>query len=144
MIRFDQRGMGLSSRASLDEIGPSFWAEDAIAVMDAAGCEQATIFGSGFTAMSGLVLAAEYPERVRSLVIVNGAPAHRMGTGLSGMAQSRAGWIRSGPSQSNPMQLSRASTFCEPSRQPSRMMTRFERGGTTRAIARRRRAWHGR
>ena len=27
-------------------MGPQFWAEDAIAVMDAAGCEQATIFGS--------------------------------------------------------------------------------------------------
>jgi class 3 adenylate cyclase len=73
VIRFDQRGMGLSSRASLDEIGPKFWAEDTIAVMDAAGCEQATIFASGFTSMSGIVLAAEHPERVRSLVIVNGA-----------------------------------------------------------------------
>ena len=74
VIRFDQRGMGLSSRApSVDLMGPRSWAEDAVAVMDAAGCEQATIFGSGFTAMTGLVLAAERPERVRSLVIVNGA-----------------------------------------------------------------------
>ena len=31
------------------------------------------MFGSGYTGMSGLVLAAEHPERVRSLVIVNGA-----------------------------------------------------------------------
>jgi class 3 adenylate cyclase/pimeloyl-ACP methyl ester carboxylesterase len=77
VIRFDQRGMGLSSRASLNEIGPKFWAQDAIAVMDAAGCEQATIFASGYTAMSGLVLAADHPERVRSLVIVNGAPRIR-------------------------------------------------------------------
>jgi class 3 adenylate cyclase len=74
VIRFDQRGMGLSSRAALDEIGPEVWAEDAVAVMDAAGCEQATVFGSGFTAMTALVLAAEHPERVRSLIIVNGAP----------------------------------------------------------------------
>ena len=74
MIRFDQRGTGLSSRVpSMDVIGPTFWAEDAIAVMDAVGCEQATIFVSGYTTMCGLVLAAEYPERVRSLVIVNGA-----------------------------------------------------------------------
>jgi class 3 adenylate cyclase len=42
-------------------------------VMDAVGCEQATLFGSSFFSMSGLVLAADYPERVRSLVIVNGA-----------------------------------------------------------------------
>ena len=74
VIRFDQRGIGLSSRVpSMDVVGPTFWAEDAIAVMDAVGCEQATIFASGYTGMSGLVLAADYPERVRSLVIVNGA-----------------------------------------------------------------------
>jgi class 3 adenylate cyclase len=73
VIRFDQRGLGLSSRASVDAMGPAFWADDALAVMDATGCEQATIFGSGFTGMSGLVLAAEHPDRVRSLVIVNGA-----------------------------------------------------------------------
>jgi class 3 adenylate cyclase len=90
VIRFDQRGMGLSSRLpSADAMGPTFWAEDALAVMDAAGCEQATIFGSGYTAMSGFVLAAEHPDRVRSLVIVNGsarllrAPDYQIGTEFS-------------------------------------------------------------
>lgn len=74
VIRFDLRGMGLSSRApSVDALGPQFWAEDAIAVMDAVGCEQASILAPSFNAMIGLVLAARYPERVRSLVIVNGA-----------------------------------------------------------------------
>jgi class 3 adenylate cyclase/pimeloyl-ACP methyl ester carboxylesterase len=73
LIRFDHRGTGLSSRASLDEIRPSIWAQDAVAVLDAVGCEQVTVFGSGYTAMTALVLAAEHPERVRSLVIVNGA-----------------------------------------------------------------------
>jgi class 3 adenylate cyclase len=73
VIRFDLRGMGLSSRVpSLDMIGPKFWAEDVIAVMDAAGCEQAAILATSYNAMSGLVLAADYPERVRSLVIING------------------------------------------------------------------------
>ena len=39
VIRFDQRGMGMSSRIPIEgSMGPSFWAEDAIAVMDAAGC----------------------------------------------------------------------------------------------------------
>lgn len=72
VIRFDQRGMGLSSRLTTEEsMGPRFWADDALAVMDAAGCERATIFGSGFTAMSGFVLAADHPERVRSLVMIN-------------------------------------------------------------------------
>ena len=73
VIRFDFRGMGLSSRVpSLEMIGPKFWAEDAIAVMDAVGCEQAAVLATSYNAMSGLVLAAEYPERVRSLVVING------------------------------------------------------------------------
>jgi len=73
LIRFDHRGTGLSSRAPLDEIRPTIWAQDAVAVLDAVGCNEATVFASGYTAMTALVLAAEYPERVRSLVIVNGA-----------------------------------------------------------------------
>ena len=74
VIRFDHRGIGLSSRVpSMNLLGPEFWAEDAIAVMDAVGCEQATIFAPSFHAMNGLILAADYPDRVRSLVIVNGA-----------------------------------------------------------------------
>ncbi|HXO49695.1 MAG TPA: alpha/beta hydrolase, partial [Mycobacterium sp.] len=73
VIRFDQRGMGLSSRLpSVDAMGPKFWAEDAIAVMDAVGCEQATVLAPNFHAMSGLVLAADYPERVSSLIVVSG------------------------------------------------------------------------
>jgi class 3 adenylate cyclase len=74
VIRLDQRGIGLSSRVpSLDVIGPKFWAKDAISVMDAVGSERATIFAPGFASMTGLILAADYPERVSNLVIVNGA-----------------------------------------------------------------------
>ncbi len=74
VIRYDQRGIGLSSRVSSpDMIGPKHWAKDAIAVMDAIGCERATILAPGFTSMTGLVLAADYPERVHSLVCINGA-----------------------------------------------------------------------
>ncbi len=74
VIRFDQRGIGLSSRVpSADMIGPEIWAKDAIAVMNAVGCERATIFAPGFTSLAAIVLAADYPERVSSLVIVNGA-----------------------------------------------------------------------
>jgi class 3 adenylate cyclase len=90
VIRFDQRGIGLSSRVpSLDMLGPKFWAQDAIAVMDAVGCQQATVLAPGFTSLAGLVLAADYPERVSSLVIVNGAartlraPDYPMGAEIS-------------------------------------------------------------
>lgn len=74
VIRLDQRGIGLSSRVSSpDVIGPEFWAKDVIGVMNAVGCERATIVAPGFTAMTGIVLAADYPERVSSLVIFNGS-----------------------------------------------------------------------
>jgi class 3 adenylate cyclase len=74
VIRLDQRGIGLSSRVpSLDVIGPKFWAKDAISVMDAIGCEHATVLAPYFASMTGLILAADYPERVSSLVIINGA-----------------------------------------------------------------------
>jgi class 3 adenylate cyclase/pimeloyl-ACP methyl ester carboxylesterase len=63
----------MSSRIGADKITPACWAEDVVAVMDAVGSERATIFGSGFTAMSALFLAGDRPERVASLVIVNGS-----------------------------------------------------------------------
>src|SRR5580700_7314317 len=89
VIRLDQRGVGMSSRVSRDVIGPKFWAKDAIAVLDAIGCERATIFAPGFASMTGLVVAADYPERVSNLVIVNGAartlraPDYPMGAEIS-------------------------------------------------------------
>lgn len=89
VIRFDQRGIGLSSRvASLDMLGPESWAQDAIAVMNAAGCERATIFAPGFTSLAGVVLATDHSDRVNSLVIANGAartlrsPDYPIGTDL--------------------------------------------------------------
>jgi class 3 adenylate cyclase len=90
VIRFDHRGMGMSSRIGADKITPACWAEDVVAVMDAVGCERATIFGSGFTAMSALFLAADRPGRVANLVIVNGAaralwaPDYEAGSRASG------------------------------------------------------------
>lgn len=73
LIRFDKRGEGSSSRAPLDAIGPDYWAQDALAVLDAVGSEQATVFASTYFAACALLLAAEHPERVSGLVVVNGA-----------------------------------------------------------------------
>ena len=73
LIRFDHRGMGMSSRIGSDNVTPACWAEDVVAVMDAVGSEHATVFATGFSAMSALFLAGDRPERVSHLVIVNGA-----------------------------------------------------------------------
>lgn len=57
--------------------------------MDAVGSAQASIFAPVYNAAAGLVLAADYPDRVRSLVIVNGtarvlwAPDYPFGAALS-------------------------------------------------------------
>ncbi|MDT7796493.1 MAG: hypothetical protein QOD59_5934 [Mycobacterium sp.] len=91
VIRFDHRGMGMSSRiGSADTITSSCWAEDVVTVMDAIGCERAAVFVSGVTSTSALLLAADHPERVASLVIVNGtaralwAADYEIGTKASG------------------------------------------------------------
>ena len=74
LIRFDQRGTGLSSRVpSLEVVGPRFWAQDALAVLDAVGIEQAAVFAASFSSMTASVLGAEHADRVRTLIIINGA-----------------------------------------------------------------------
>ncbi len=89
LIRLDHRGIGLSSLVpSVDLMGPKFWAQDAIAVMDAVGCEQATIFAPSFHAMNGLVLAADYPDRVEP------GGCQRRGAHAVGARLSR--WFRGG------------------------------------------------
>ena len=45
---------------------------DALAVMDAAGCDRAVVLASAGGTMAALWLAATHPERVISLIIVNG------------------------------------------------------------------------
>jgi class 3 adenylate cyclase len=90
LILFDQRGAGLSAHLPADgAIGPQYWAQDALAVMDAVGVEQAAVFAAAFSVMSAALLAAQHPERVRSLVLINGsarvlwAPDYPMGVDAS-------------------------------------------------------------
>jgi class 3 adenylate cyclase len=73
LIRFDRRGIGLS-----DPVSPSTpptleqWVGDAIAVLDAVESERAIVLASAETASVGLLFAATHPERVESVVVVNG------------------------------------------------------------------------
>ena len=68
LIMFDKRGTGLSDRvsgvATLEER-----MDDVRAVMDAAGIEQATIFGVSEGGSMAALFAATYPARTRSLVL---------------------------------------------------------------------------
>ena len=66
LIRFDKRGTGLSDRG----VGlPDFETrmDDVRAVMDAAGSEQAALFGYSEGGQLCILFAATYPERARAL-----------------------------------------------------------------------------
>ena len=68
VVMFDKRGTGLSDRdvgnASIEER-----MEDVRAVMDAAHCEDAALFGYSEGGPMSIVFAATYPDRVRALVL---------------------------------------------------------------------------
>ncbi len=88
LIRFDQRGVGLSDRGSLAAAPTGMhWVEDAVAVLDAAGSPRAAVVAPYLSAAEGITLAAIHPERVSHLIIVNGAArlmtAHDYPHGLS-------------------------------------------------------------
>jgi class 3 adenylate cyclase/alpha-beta hydrolase superfamily lysophospholipase len=72
VIWFDMRGIGLSDRVADESVAPEEWMEDVGAVMDAAGSERATIFAHGHAAQMALLFAATHPDRLESLVLVNG------------------------------------------------------------------------
>jgi class 3 adenylate cyclase/pimeloyl-ACP methyl ester carboxylesterase len=72
LIRCDRRGVGLS-----DPITPGSpptleqWIQDALAVLDAVGSEQAVVIGANDAGAVAALLAATHPQRVRALVFVN-------------------------------------------------------------------------
>ena len=73
LIRFDPRGVGLSERGS-PSIPPTHedWVADAIAVLDAAGSERAAVLAPFGHSGDGIILAANHPERVSGLIVING------------------------------------------------------------------------
>ena len=73
---YDLRGYGLSDRLP-DRYGVEDLAADALAVCDAAGFEQPTLWADATGAAVAIWLAVHAPERVRSLVIENGSVCRR-------------------------------------------------------------------
>jgi DNA-binding SARP family transcriptional activator len=68
LIRFDKRGTGLSDRPSgVQPVEERM--KDALAVLDAAEVEEAHVLGWSEGGPLGILLAAEHPERLRSLTL---------------------------------------------------------------------------
>jgi pimeloyl-ACP methyl ester carboxylesterase len=73
LIRFDALGLGLSDPLATG-VAPSIeaWAADAVTVLEDVGVEQADVLASSGGSMPAVWLAAHHPQRVRSLVLING------------------------------------------------------------------------
>jgi len=73
LIMLNQRGVGMSDHV---EGVPTLETrmDDIRAVMDAAGCERAVVFGLGDSGPLCVVFAATYPERTTALVLMNSSP----------------------------------------------------------------------
>jgi pimeloyl-ACP methyl ester carboxylesterase len=71
VIWFDMRGVGMSG--PMTERSPvEGWMDDLVAVMDAVGSERAALVAHGHGTQMAVVAAATHPERVSSLVLLNG------------------------------------------------------------------------
>ena len=68
LILFDMRGVGLSDRGS-DPPVLELQMDDVRAVMDAAGADDAVVFGGARGAAMTMLFAATYPERTRALIL---------------------------------------------------------------------------
>lgn len=70
LLLFDKRGTGLSDRVPVDRL-PSLEErmDDVRAVMDAAGCERAALFGLSEGGPMSVLFAATYPTRVTQLIL---------------------------------------------------------------------------
>ncbi|HUA96641.1 MAG TPA: adenylate/guanylate cyclase domain-containing protein [Acidimicrobiales bacterium] len=78
LILFDRRGTGASDPIPSGAF-PTWesWAEDAGAVLDAAGSERAVLFGALDAGALAILFAAMHPERVQALIVLNSSARFR-------------------------------------------------------------------
>ena len=72
VICFDKRGAGLSDPVAMGALPTlEHWMDDARIVLDAVGAKQAALIGDAEGGPMAMMFAATYPQRTRSLVLVN-------------------------------------------------------------------------
>lgn len=84
VISWNHRGTGGSERpADRDRVGIEHFVEDAVAVMDDAGVQRATLMGWSMGVNTIFEFAATHPERVNGLFAVAGVPGDTFATMLA-------------------------------------------------------------
>jgi pimeloyl-ACP methyl ester carboxylesterase/DNA-binding winged helix-turn-helix (wHTH) protein len=102
VIRFDQRGSGLSDRA-VEDLSFGAWLRDLEAVVDATGEEKFDLLGISQGGAVAIEYAVRHPERVRKLVLYGVYTRGRIARGESGemfdatLTLMRGGWGRDNP-----------------------------------------------
>ena len=93
---FDKRGIGLSDPVPIDQL-PTIeeWIDDLRAVMDEVGSRRAALVTNIGGAIMSLVCAAAFPDRLSSLVIVDGFARFLAAPGLSDRWDGRGDGRRS-------------------------------------------------
>jgi pimeloyl-ACP methyl ester carboxylesterase len=89
VLWFDMRGVGLSDHALGSPAAPEDWMDDVAAVMDAAGSEHASLIAHGHAVQMALMSAATHPDRMDSLVLMNGFAPLLAGRRLPGRRPRR-------------------------------------------------------
>lgn len=103
LIRYDERGCGLSDR-DVDDISLDAWVADVETVVDAAGVDRFALLGVSTGAAVAVAYAARHPERLTHLVLYGG---YARGRTLRGASERRlqdalvaaisAGWANADP-----------------------------------------------
>jgi pimeloyl-ACP methyl ester carboxylesterase/DNA-binding CsgD family transcriptional regulator len=103
LIRYDERGCGLSDRDPPD-LSFDTWVDDLEAVVDAAGLERFSLLGISQGAPVAVSFAARRPERVSHLILYGGYARGRLKRGVDDREEAelllslmRVGWGRSDP-----------------------------------------------
>ena len=102
LIRFDQRGSGLSDR-SVQDLSFEAWVRDLEAVADASGHERFDLLGISQGGAVAIEYAIRHPERVRRMVIYGAYTRGRLSRGDSvtlfeaTLTLMREGWGRDNP-----------------------------------------------
>jgi class 3 adenylate cyclase len=71
LIRFDPRGIGLSDPLGAGGATIEQYASDTLAVMAAAGSDEAALLATGHSGPAAVFLAAANPSAIRALVLIN-------------------------------------------------------------------------